>query len=181
MEENNESANSIKKVVVIGPESTGKSTLSAALATYYNTAWVPEYARHYLDRLDRPYEKNDLIKIATGQLQWEDEKVKEANKLLICDTDLIVLKIWSEHKYSDCPQEILDQVKTRSYNLYLLTDIDLPWKDDPQRENPHLRDYFMDIFEQEIKATGVPYVKISGDHYQRMKKAVEAVDKFLLS
>ncbi|MEP2773849.1 MAG: ATP-binding protein [Fulvivirga sp.] len=176
MDENNEVSDHIKKVVVIGPESTGKSTLSAALATYYNTAWVPEYARHYIERLDRPYEKSDLSKIAEGQLQWEDEKVKEANKLLICDTDLIVIKIWSEHKYGDCASQILEQIKSRPYDLYLLTDVDLPWQEDPQRENPHLRDYFMDIFEQEIEATGVPFVKISGDHYQRMKKAVEAVD-----
>ncbi len=177
MEENDESTNSLKKVVVIGPESTGKSTLSAALATYYNTSWVPEYARHYLERLDHPYEKSDLLKIAEGQLKWEDERAKEAKKLLICDTDLIVIKIWSEHKYGDCAEQIMDYIKSRTYDLYLLTDIDMPWEEDPQRENPNLRDYFMDIFEQEIKATAVPFVKISGDHYHRLKKAVGVIDE----
>jgi len=169
----------MKKVVVIGPESTGKSTLAAALATYYNTRWVPEYARHYIDRLGRPYEKKDLLEIAKGQIAWEEEKLNEADNLLICDTDLIVIKVWAEHKYGSCHQEVLDQIKSRECDLYLLMDIDLPWEEDPQRESAQLRDYFMNIYEQELKATEVPFVKISGGHYERMKKAVKAIDEVL--
>jgi len=167
----------MKKVVVTGPESTGKSTLSSALAKYYDVEWVPEYARHYIERLDRDYVESDLKAIAKGQINWEEEKAQADQKLLICDTDLIVIKIWSEHKYGTCHPDILKEIKQRSYDLYLLMDIDLPWEEDPQRENPKLRDYFMDIFEKEIRNTGVPYVKISGDYYARQKAAVRAIDQ----
>src|SRR5205085_4009363 len=87
------------KVCVLGPECTGKTDLSKFLATHYNTAWVAEYARAYLGKLGRPYVQDDLLKIAHGQLRMEDEWLRDANKLLICDTNLVVIKIWSEVKF----------------------------------------------------------------------------------
>lgn len=180
MEKNNASTgDSLKKVVVIGPECTGKSSLSALLADHYNTVWVPEYARIYIDQLDRPYQEQDLVEIAKGQLALEDQKAIEANALLICDTDAIVIKIWFEYKYGYCPEEIRSIIKTRKYDLYLLTYIDIPWEDDPQRENPNLRQFFYDLFKRELKQLNVNYIEVKGDLKQRQTIAVTAINKLL--
>src|SRR5262245_53609140 len=125
-------ARAVRKVVVIGPECTGKSELSKYLADFFGTTFVEEYARTYIDGLNRLYEKPDLTKIALGQVQLEDHRAKHAKEILICDTNLIVVKVWSEFKYGDCDPEILQIVRQRHYDLYLLTYIDIPWEDDPQ-------------------------------------------------
>lgn len=179
MEENNSETNSIKKIVLVGPESSGKSTLASLLAKYYNTVWVPEYARQFIDRLDRPYEEQDLLTIAQGQLAHEDELLKNANNLLICDTDLTVIKIWSEHKYGRCSNEIMKEYNNRTYDLYLLTGIDIPWKEDGQREHPEFRQYFYNAFKSELERKEANMVEISGDHYTRQRKAVTAINQLL--
>lgn len=166
----------VKKVCVIGPECTGKTDLSQFLAQQYQTSWVEEYARAYLNKLGRAYDQIDLLKIAHGQLRMEDEWVYDANKILVCDTNLIVIKVWSEHKYGNCDPDILKKIAERKYDLYLLTDIDIPWAEDPQREHPDKREYFRDIFKKEVIATGVPFVEISGDREARRKKAIEAIN-----
>jgi NadR type nicotinamide-nucleotide adenylyltransferase len=166
----------IKKVCVIGPECTGKTDLSQFLALHYQTVWVEEYARAYLNKLGRVYDQVDLLKIAHGQLRMEDEWVYEANKILVCDTNLIVIKVWSEYKYGNCDPDILKKIAERKYDLYLLTDIDIPWAEDPQREHPDKREYFRNIFRQEVTTTGVPFVEISGEREARRKKAIEAIN-----
>lgn len=180
MEGVNEHTKSIKKVVIIGPESTGKSTLASFLAEYYNTSWVPEYAREYIDRLDRPYIECDLKDIAKGQLIAEDREEKYAKNLMICDTNLLVIKVWSEHKFGTCYEEIIDQVKNMPYDLYLLTNPDVPWTEDPQRESPHMRQFFYDIYLEEIIKSGVPFVEITGEEfYYRKLMAISAIDRML--
>ncbi|MBS1488080.1 MAG: ATP-binding protein [Bacteroidetes bacterium] len=169
----------VKKICVIGPECTGKTDLARFLSQHYQTPWVEEYARAYLNKLGKPYEQVDLLKIAHGQLRMEDEWLYEANRLLICDTNLIVIKIWSEHKYGNCDPDILKKIKERPYDHYLLTHIDVPWQDDPQREHPDKREYFWNLFKNEVSQSGVPYTEISGDRETRKKKAVEAIDKIL--
>ena len=116
----------VKKVVVVGPESTGKSELCQQLARDFRTEWVPEFARFYIDRLDRPYEQADLLAIAQGQLAWEDDKEAHSRKFLFCDTNLIVIKVWSEHSYGYTDPWVLDSLNARPYDFYLLADIDLP-------------------------------------------------------
>ncbi|SFN79262.1 nicotinamide-nucleotide adenylyltransferase, NadR type [Chitinophaga sp. YR627] len=169
------------KVVVIGPESTGKSTLSEQLAAHYQTMWVPEYARQYLEALPRPYEQSDLLSIAKGQLAQEDQLAARANRLLICDTDLHVIKVWSEHKYGNCDPEILQIIQDRKYDLYLLTYIDIPWEEDPQREHPDpaMREYFYNVYRELVMASGVPWVEIRGSLEERIASAIAAVDKLL--
>lgn len=171
----------MKKVVVIGPESTGKSTLSEQLAARYNTVWTPEYARQYLDGLAHPYEQADLLAIAQGQLQLEDEKAQQANRLLVCDTDLYVIKVWSEHKYGQCDPRILEYISARKYDLYLLTYIDIPWEDDPQREypDPDMREYFYRVYRDIVVNSGVPWADIRGSYEEREERAKAAVEGLL--
>jgi len=176
---NSNSLPTVKKVAVIGPECTGKSELSAFLADHYDTSWVPEYARGYIGNLVRPYEKHDLIAIAHGQLRIEDEWTRGTNDLLICDTNLYVIKVWSTFKYGECDEEILQLISERVYDLYLLTYIDIPWEDDPQREHPDKRQELYDIYLNEMKNQQVPFVEIKGDRQMRQKKAIEAVDQIL--
>jgi NadR type nicotinamide-nucleotide adenylyltransferase len=171
----------MKKVVVIGPESTGKSTLSEQLAAHYNTIWVPEYARQYIEELGRPYEQHDLLQIAEGQLELEDERAALADKLLICDTDLHVIKVWSEHKYNGCDPLIQAYVASRKYDLYLLTYIDIPWQEDPQREypDPKMREYFYNVYKAIVADSGVPWVEIRGSAEDRQEAAIHAIDGLL--
>ncbi|SIS51700.1 AAA family ATPase [Belliella pelovolcani] len=171
----------VKKIVVIGPESTGKSTLSQALAAAFDEPWVMEFARVYIERLERPYKYEDLLEIAKGQLREEDEKGKRAKRMLFIDTDLHVLKVWSEHKYGKTDPWILEQIAERKYDLYLLTDIDLPWEEDPQREHPQpeMRTYLFEQYHQLIKNTGIPYEIISGKYDQRFVQALQKVRALL--
>ncbi len=169
----------IKKVAIIGPECTGKSELSQFLASRYQTAWVPEYARGYLDNLIRPYQEHDLLTIAHGQLRIEDEFARDANKVLFCDTNLYVIKVWSNFKYGHVHKQILEEINKRKYDLYLLTYIDLPWIADPLREHPHKREVLYDIYLQEMKAQSTPFAEIKGDGDLRKQAAVDAVDNLL--
>lgn len=166
------------KIVIIGPESTGKSTLSQDLAAYYSEPWVPEYAREYLLELDRPYCFDDLLEMARGQIEWENIRSREARELLFCDTDLRVIKIWSEHKYGRTHPWIAEQIQKRKYDLYLLTDIDIPWQEDPLREHPdpEMRKYFMNLYEKVLASSGVAWVKISGNPEERLRAGMAAIE-----
>jgi NadR type nicotinamide-nucleotide adenylyltransferase len=174
-----DSSASPKIVTVIGPECTGKTDLSTFLADHFQTVWVPEYARAYLNKLNHPYDVADLTKIAHGQLRLEDEWHGSANRVLICDTNLLVIKVWSESKYGTCDPEILRLLKSRHYDLLLLTDIDIPWEPDPLREHPDKREHFMNIYRKECAGSGVPVVEISGNREARRTRAVEAVQTLL--
>lgn len=151
--------------------------LAEALANHYHTLWVPEYAREYLERLDRPYEQKDILMIAKEQLKREQEAYGSANRYLVCDTELIVTKIWSEVKYGSCDPWILDQIDQNRYDLLLLCDIDLPWMDDPLREHPHLRDHLFRLYHDELKTRGFPFRLISGTGMKRLINAVHAIDE----
>ena len=169
----------IKKIVVIGPECTGKSDLSEYLARHYQTAWVKEYARAYLENLNRDYEESDLVKIAHGQIRMEDEWLYEANKVLICDTNLLVIKIWSEYKYGHCHEEILQLLHSKTYDLFLLTYIDIPWEADAQREHPEDREKLWNIYKKTLEKQKVPCVEIRGDRKQRRAIAVREIDRLI--
>ncbi|MCW3462431.1 ATP-binding protein [Chitinophaga nivalis] len=171
----------MKKVVVIGPESTGKSTLSEKLASHFHTVWTEEYARTYIDQLSRPYEQEDLWQIARGQLALEQQQAARAREVLICDTDLYVVKVWSEHKYGECDVRILNEIAQQQCDLYLLTYIDLPWEEDPQREypDPAMRSYFYHVYKDIVLQSGVPWVDIRGGYAEREAQAIAAVTQLL--
>lgn len=171
-------AQHLKRIVIIGPESTGKSTLATQLAAHFKTVWVPEYARTYLEEIDRPYNVSDLLEIAKGQISLEDRLANVAkNEMLFCDTDLYVLKVWSESKYGTCHEFILENIAARKYDLYILTDIDMPWADDPLREHPEpeMRQHFFDVYKDIVLNAGVPFVLVSGDEISRLKQAIVTV------
>jgi NadR type nicotinamide-nucleotide adenylyltransferase len=167
------------KIAITGPESTGKSALAESLAARYQTLWVPEFARTYIENLDRPYRFEDLVEIARGQMALEIKAAAEAGKLLFCDTDLLVIKIWSEHAFGKVDPWILDQLAQRRYDLYILTNIDMPWEPDPQREHPNLRDFFMEWYKAELEKMSIPYAIISGSGEERLKNAIAVVDEVL--
>jgi len=173
------SADRPKKACVIGPECTGKTELSEFLAGHFQTVWVQEYARAYLNRLGRPYEEHDLLKIAHGQWRMEQEWLHDASRVLICDTNITVIKIWSEFKYGHCAREILDMVARQQYDLYLLTYVDLPWQDDPQREHPTQREVLWNIYRAELSRGTTPVVEIRGERKERQQTAVKAITSIL--
>ena len=172
----------IKKVVIIGPESTGKSTLTSDLSLAFGEPWVQEYAREYLENLGRDYNYQDLLHIATGQVEREEEKIKQARKILFCDTDLQVIKVWSDHKYGKTDPWILNQIKKRKYHLYLLTNIDIDWEDDPLREHPdpEMRKYFLNKYHQMMLESKAPFVTVSGRPKERLKIAIEVINRVIL-
>lgn len=165
-----------KRIAITGPESTGKSTLSARLASHYQTVWVPEYARGYLAQLNRPYTIDDLLRIAKGQVESEKTLLKKASQVLFSDTELIVTKVWSEHAFGTCPAWILQGIEQQRYDLYLLTGIDIPWQPDPQREHPHLREYFYQLYRRELQERNLNFVEIWGNESERLNKAIQAVE-----
>jgi NadR type nicotinamide-nucleotide adenylyltransferase len=171
------------KVVIIGPESTGKSTLAAQLAAHFGCQWVPEFARTYLEEINREYAYPDLLAIAKGQVKMEDDYASKQQKLLICDTDLHVVQVWSQHKFGKVDPWILREIQNRRYDLYLLTDVDIPWENDPLREHPEpeMRMYFKKRYMDLIKATGVPYSTISGTMEERLQRAVGVVQSLFAS
>jgi NadR type nicotinamide-nucleotide adenylyltransferase len=177
----------IKKVAVIGPESTGKSTLCEQLAAHYGTSWVPEYARAYLQEHGTHYTFEDLLVIARGQVAAEDwqylsmQATGASQPLLVIDTDLYVLKVWSEFVFDRCHTWILDEIARRSYDLYLLCDTDLPWIQDDLREYPDLerRRELYYIYKDIMVNQSIPWVNISGNYEQRLHRAVTAVDELL--
>ena len=174
----------IVKVVIFGPESTGKTTISKQLARHYNTVWVAEYAREYLqdkwNNTRKTCENDDLIPIAVGQMRLENELVKRADKVLICDTDLLETKVYSQEYYGGFVDPKLDEAaKTNYYDLYLLTYIDTPWEADDLRDRPELRLEMFNAFENALKDHNKNYILLKGDKQTRLDAAVKAIDKLL--
>jgi NadR type nicotinamide-nucleotide adenylyltransferase len=167
------------RIAIVGPESTGKSTMSAYLAGHYQTVWVPEFARGYCEKLTSPPNWQDELNMFYGQLALEAEILSLANKMLICDTTFITVKIWSDHTFGKSPQQVLDELPRHSYDLYLLLNIDLPWEEDPLRDFPHMREHFMEVWHNELQALNARYILISGTGPERYKNAVAAIDDFL--
>ncbi|MCB9035807.1 MAG: ATP-binding protein [Lewinellaceae bacterium] len=157
------------RILLTGPESTGKTLLARRLAEAYQTAWAPEYARAYLETLGRPYEEEDLLHIAHGQMLLEDFQAQFARRILPCDTGLLVLKVWSEYKYGHCHPWILEQLHRRTYDLYLLCGTDAPWAYDPLRENPNEREELYAIYKRELEQMGVSFTEVWGGVEERVE------------
>lgn len=186
----------LKRVVILGPESTGKSTLCQQLAAHYQAVWCPEYAREYLLKHGMNYTYDDLLTIAKGQIELEEKTVSswrsvisnrqlaigKSHSPVFIDTDMYVMKVWCEFVFGKCHRFILDQIVERKYDLYLLCNIDLPWTKDELREYPDIesRQKLYSIYKDIMINQSTPWVEISGDYDERLEKAVMAVDKNLL-
>lgn len=169
----------IKKIAIVGPESTGKSTMSIALAKHYNVSWIPEYARYYCAALTADCTLQDEINMFHGQIALEDSVLATTESdFVICDTTFLTVKIWSDEMLGETPQIVLDALKTRTYDFYILLDIDLPWQEDPLRDFPHMREHFMNIWHKELKALNANYVVVGGIE-NRLQNVITAIDKFI--
>lgn len=195
----------LKKVVIIGPESTGKSTLCKMLSQHYQTEWCPEFAREYLHTNGTKYDLNDLLTIAKGQVALEEkfsrkvgktERPKDASEqmdfltdletsglpdLLFLDTDMQVMKVWCEYVFNDCHTWILNRIAERKYDLYLLCKPDLPWVQDELREYPNEkpRQELYHIYRDLLIHQHTPWVEISGNYEERLVAAVKAVNELI--
>lgn len=168
-----------KKIAIVGPESTGKSTITQQLARHYKTLWVAEFARYYCAALTEPCTLQDEINMFHGQLALEESVLAMAEQdIIFCDTTFVTVKIWSDAMLGRTPQIVLDALPLRPYDFYLLMDIDLPWQEDPLRDFPDQREHFMEVWKQELKALDADYVIVSGIE-SRFENAVKAVDAFL--
>jgi NadR type nicotinamide-nucleotide adenylyltransferase len=182
MAEKSKTETAMKKIVIIGPESTGKSTLSEQLAAHYQTAWVPEYARAYLQEHGTQYTFDDLLTIAQGQIALEEKYIAETTgSPLFIDTDMYVMKVWCEFVFGKIHPWILEQIATRRYDLYLLCNVDLPWVQDELREYPDLvvRQQLYHIYKDILLHQPVPWADISGNYDERLQKAIKAVNEIL--
>lgn len=176
----------IARVVLFGPESTGKTTISRHLARHYNTVWVREYAREYLqDKWNnerKTCENSDLLPIAKGQMKLENELAKKADRILICDTDLLETKVYSEEFYGGFVDPVLEKAANiNQYDLYLLTYIDTPWEADDLRDRPEQRLEMFHAFEKALKKYNRPYILLKGDLKTRLEIAIKKIDEILES
>lgn len=194
----------LKKIVIIGPESTGKSTLCKQLAEHFKTEWVPEYAREYLLKNGTDYTYEDLLTIAKGQLSSEDEYVEKTkskiqkakgklqqfpasgfrlptSNLLFIDTDMYIMKVWCEYVFGKCHDFILREIVKRKYDLYLLCNPDLPWVKDELREYPDLetREKLYKSYKDILINQSTPWTDIKGNHDDRLKTAIRAVERII--
>jgi NadR type nicotinamide-nucleotide adenylyltransferase len=173
----------LKKIVIIGPESTGKSTLCEQLARHYDSIWCPEFAREYLLTNGTNYSYDDLLAIAKGQLALEDEYASMIHhtKPLFIDTDMYVMKVWCEFVFGKCHRFILDKIIERKYDLYLLCNNDLPWTKDEFREYPDFRsrERLFNMYKDILMNQPIPWAEISGNNEQRLEKAITTIDSLL--
>jgi len=196
----------LKKVVILGPESTGKSTLCTQLANHFNTLWCPEYAREYLLEHGTAYSFDDLLTIAKGQLALEEKYVLSVvdcqpsavsdapknlepdslptthhSRLLFLDTDMYVMKVWCEFVFGQCHSFILNEIAERKYDLYLLCKPDLPWVKDELREYPDLesREKLYHLYKDLLINQATPWAEINGGYDKRLGMAINAVESIL--
>jgi NadR type nicotinamide-nucleotide adenylyltransferase len=164
----------LQKIAILGPESTGKSALTLALASHFKAPFVPEMAREYLAEIGTNYQYQDVLNIAALQLKTEQNFLqKNPNaSFLFCDTELITIKIWLKYKNWNVPSWVIEQIEKSDYSLYLLTDIDLPWQEDPLRENPNDRQELLHLFEKELNHFSKKYKIVQGKGDARFKNAI---------
>ena len=172
------------KVVLFGPESTGKTTLASKLAEHYGTLWVPEYAREYLqekwDREQKTCEPHDLLPIAEGQMRLENEMTGKADRLLICDTDLLETKVYSEAYYLGYSDpELARYALENTYDLYFLTYIDTPWEKDDLRDKPDEREHMYQYFKNALEQSHRNFIILKGTKEKRLGKAIQPIDNLL--
>lgn len=179
-----EESSSCLKIVLFGPESTGKTTLAKQLAEYYNTVWVPEYMREYLQKKwnDKKEKclKEDLLPIVLGQIAAENAALKKAKKILIYDTNVLEIKVYSQYYYNGYfPLKIEEYLNENSYDYYFLTHIDTPWQFDDLRDKPDEREKMFCIFEAQLIDYNLHYEVLRGAESVRFENAVKMINELI--
>lgn len=163
----------ITKIAVVGPESTGKSTMAKYLAKQLQTVCVPEFARYYCQDLNNQYTLTDEVNMFHGQIALEESLIPLAkHQILVCDTTILTVKVWCDHLFDHTPPHVLQEINRRGYDHYLLMDIDLPWEDDPLRDFPLEREHFLSIWKQELDRLGADYQLVSGISQARLQSGL---------
>ena len=165
-------------VCLTGAESTGKTTLATALASHYGTKLVPEAARHHLVP-HRPYGPEDVLAIARAQLRLEMEALEGSPRLVVCDTDLLVIQIWWQVKFGALPKALTAALAGRSARAYLLTRPDIPWVPDPLRESGGDRSDLHRRYQQALASGSHPYLEVGGELNDRLASARQQIDQWL--
>ncbi|MBI2064572.1 MAG: ATP-binding protein, partial [Candidatus Yanofskybacteria bacterium] len=174
----------VKRICIVGAESTGTTTMAKALAKHYQTNWVPEYGREsseakmYRQDADK-WQTNEFIEIAKEQCRREDLFARTANKVLICDTDAFATGIWHERYVGSRSKEVEAISKNRKYDLYLLTDIDIPFTQDGTRDGEHIREWMHNVFIERLTEENKKFEILSGNHEKRLAKAINLVDSII--
>ena len=181
MDKNLQNENLCLKIVLYGPECTGKTTLAKLLANHYKSEWVPEFAREYLQKKWNKFQKvctkKDLPVIVSEQLKIEKKKISKAKKYLFCDTNILVTRIWSETHFNGyCDPEIIKLSEQLSYDYYLLTSIDVPWKKDDLRDRPYDREKMFSYFKDVLDNNNKPYSIIKGSIEERLTDSIKIIN-----
>ncbi len=173
--------NHIVRIAITGPECAGKTLLAEALAHHYGEPVAAEYAREYLAARGPQYSEADLVQIAKGQVENEEEAVAKAQGMAFFDTDMLVMKIWAFFRFGNVPFLIDQAHNHRPYHLRLLCRPDLPWEPDPLRESPDQdeRDLLFGLFESQLKAASAHYAIIQGEGATRLEQAIQAIGGYM--
>jgi HTH-type transcriptional regulator, transcriptional repressor of NAD biosynthesis genes len=176
----------VKRVAIVGAESTGKTTLAQNLAQHFHTVWVPEYGREYTEVTVGPdavfgyqWKTEEFVHIARRQIELEDQLAEQANRVLICDTDALATAIWHERYLGSRSPEVEEIARGHSYDLYLLTGVDIPFVQDGIRDGEHLREWMTERFRQELERRHLPWFPLQGSYAERFRTAVTAIEKLI--
>ncbi|NOQ74255.1 MAG: AAA family ATPase [Crocinitomix sp.] len=164
------------RIAITGPESSGKTTLCQALSEHFKVAFIPEFARTYLEGTKGEYEQSDLDQIGRGQLKSIQSS---QNKIAVCDSDFSVLEIWSHYKYGNVSDFISELVDKEIFDLHILCTPDIPWEADPLRENPDNRSQLFELYVASLNKYNKNYIIVSGEHINRVEKSLERIDHLL--
>jgi NadR type nicotinamide-nucleotide adenylyltransferase len=182
MEKTNRQKNSnIIKIVITGPESTGKSTIAKLLAKHYKTVWVEEYLRDFANNVYSKKQKlkyRDNLKISEGQLRLENIALKKADKFIFCDTDILQTIVYSKIYYNKVQVELEEIMKNNNTSLYILSNLDIEWKQDPLRDKPNERKEIFNIIEKTLIKYKQKYVILEGKDEVRLHNAIKIIDNF---
>jgi nicotinamide riboside kinase len=164
------------RIAVTGPESTGKTVLAEQLSSHLNGVLIAEYARDYLDQLRRPYTPIDVVNIGKEQFRRIIEASEMETPAMVADTELLVISIWLQFKYGLTDPDIEEMLQAQPFDIYLLCDTDLPWEEDPLRENPNEREALFALYQNRLNALRVPYRIVSGTGETRKNNALRMID-----